>query len=290
MSSVTGRARRITFPAVEQAELRSALIACFRADARYRNVIECDLRPLWKAAEAVVVGAARDRVVKDQAAFDGLSRAFGDKDPQERNRPALVDFDRVEDVYDDQVWANEDRGEPRDTNLAAYVEALRRFVGETMRLVAAGEPAHWALPLVHGDVCGRPHWPVSAVFFGAEEVTIAVKVTPSYARVEVRDADGGTIVATELDAAGFDFDQWDELEAAAHEHLRQQLPRLRRDFDRRYPVPAYPRRNRATQRAWQAETVPALFRYLFHNQRPDEVSRDTLRRLADVIGVDLPTG
>lgn len=260
MGSVSGRHRRITFPGVERAELQTTLIRCFRGDTRYRNVTERDLRPLWVAAEAPVSAVVR----------------------------YPTDIDRIESKYDCQAWAEEDEGQPRDRALAAYVEALRRFVGETMRLAHGGEPAFWAMPLVHGDVIGQPHWPVSASFYGAEEATIALKVTPAYGRVEVRGADGETLAATELDAVGFDFDWWPELEAVARDLLGQQFARLRRDFDQRYPEERYPRRNPATQQKWHREDVPALFGLLFHRRRSVSPSRETIERLAERIGVDLP--
>lgn len=261
MGSVSGRHRRITFPEVEQAELRGTLISRYRDDTRYRNITERDLRPLWKAVEAPLAALVRNP----------------------------TDIARIEDIYDDQVGAEEDGGGPHDRDLAAYVEALRRFVGGTMRLAHGGDPAFWAMPLVHGDVIGQPHWPVSASFYGAEEATIALKVTPAYGRVEVRGADGETLAATELDAAGFDFDWWPELEAVARDLLGQQFARLRRDFDQRYPEERYPRRNPATQQKWHREDVPALFGLLFHRRRSVSPSRETIVRLAERIGVDLPS-
>jgi hypothetical protein len=200
------------------------------------------------------------------------------------------DFERIEQIHDDQVWAEaEEDGQPRDPDLSAYVNALRGLVGETMRLTQSGNPAHWAREFVHSDVIGHFHWPASALIYGAEEATVSIRVTPGYGRIEVRDAQGGIVAKKEIPALGFDFDDWGSLEEAAHDLLSRQIAVLRKFFDERYPDADYPRRNRATVQKRHDQYVPALFRLLFYGKRSVRPTRDTLRQLTEDIGIDLPT-
>ncbi len=254
--------RRITFGDAEQAELINSLFACFRDSRRYQNVIAMDLRSLWKRAESVI------------------SAAGG---------APLSDFDRTWHLYEDQRFEEEDGGDPRDPDLARYVEALRSFVGEKMRLARSGEPVYWATMLVHYDVMGFPcGWPIVALY-SEERATITLRVTPAEASIESRDADGAIADERRFYTAGFDFDHWTLLEVEAQKLLSEQIAKLREQYELRYSDSSHPRRNRVTQDAWRREYVPALFRWLFLNDDLAGPSRDTLRRLADRIGIDLPT-
>jgi hypothetical protein len=252
--------RRITFPDVDSGELFNSLITCFRDCPRYQNVIAQDLRPLWKRAQPVIVAA-------------GL--------------PRLSDFDRVCRLHEDQLFEEEDGGTPHDPDLARYVEKLRWFVSEKMRLARSGEPEYWATIVVHSDVVELPVVRPSAAFYGEEQATIALRVTPVEASIEARGADGGIVGERRFNTTGFDFDYWTLLEAEAQKLLSEQIATLREQYERRYPKSSHPRRNRATLDTWRNKHVPALFRLLFFKDSGGS-SRDTLRRVADTIGIDLP--
>lgn len=253
--------RRIAFDDAVQAELISSLMVCFRGNPRYQNFVARDLRPPWKQAKPVVTAA--------------MARQW-------------PDFDCVWRVYQDQLFEEEDGGAAREPDLARYVETLRWFVGEKMRLARSGEPAYWALSQVHNEVMGFPLPWAYAAFYGEERATIALRVTPAEASIEARAADGVIVGERRFNTTGFDFDHWNLFEAEAQKVLSEQIATLREQYERRYPDASHPRRNRATQDDWHRKHVPALFRLLFSNEYAGDPSRDTLRRLARTISIDLP--
>jgi hypothetical protein len=259
MASIPLEGRRPKLSEVLAHEARLALVGCYRRDGRYCGIVKQDLRRSWRELEPVLA---------------------------ELGVLIASDEDEIEDLYQQQVWDEEDGGAPPDPRLADYVGQLRGFVRDTMRLTVGGEPAHWALEMVHRDVCEAPlrDLPV-ATMHGSEEATLRLKVTPGYAEVVGTFAGEPMGTGWEVSARGnYDFDRWDEFNREARRVLDEQLARLKAAYWDRYR-PA----NRKSHLARLEDDVPRLFRYLFH-RRPiaDSAERKAAQRLAKDIGIRFP--
>jgi hypothetical protein len=113
------------------AYLRRQLMDRFRADARYRAIVDQDLRPKWRPAESVISLAGGDESVdaSDLAFMDVVAEL----NELERRSPDLRGVVHVQ----------------------AYVQAVVKAVGRSMRVVTGRRPAAWALNDVHDDVMRR---------------------------------------------------------------------------------------------------------------------------------------
>ena len=276
--------RRLVLFDAHARQLRGRLFQLYGHDDAYRRLVRDRLRPQWRAVPLRADAPGR-------YGFSALRRAA--------------------------------KAIAADPALRRYVAAVDRAVAETLGLRSGGRPATWAGDYVHAVVANPYHLPDELLFAaptyawsrpGHQETTPPYEVHWENSYLSIMVSPIGAVVRWASDPNGLldvrgqavyvrgwhpgpgmewgNFDNWDDLANAAHQVLTRELGRLRAAYGERYGAqggPASQFRNRAALAKEREVLVPALFRLLYHGDRPPRgVHRQTLRRLAKRIGVDLP--
>ena len=249
--------------------LRLTLMEHYRADPRYQAIVRQDLAPLWSAAAAAPGWPTRETPI----------------------HPA--DFGFFEVVEQLRELEEQAPGSPAAPHVGRYVGAVIRTGALTMGLTSRGRPATWALLAVHDDASGRSRRPRrSTVPARARDDDLALSLSMTPNSVSVRafpDPDGGEpSIREDFDlsarSVGYGADHWAELERTACTVIRDGVAAMRQGIEARYPL-----RNPTSLARWP-DDVDALFRALFHGERPvGSGGSDRLRRIASQLEIDPPS-
>jgi len=259
----SGGGRRLRATYDETAELRRDLFDWLAGRRTYQNLIAQDLRPVWRQ----------------------WTKAAG---VQHDNRL----------FYELKHFASAPRApEP----LCRYVAAVERAVGRSLHLTDAGTPAAWAGNFVHAAVEPRsgkgepspavPHIapPPRPVEVWFDHAVLSIDIDPRSLRVAVINETGAIVAEAAVSGAnGYGADDWEKFAKDAHRMLTQQLVEMRASYERENAgLPSFRFRNAASQQRHR-DLMPALGDWLLTGHRPGNETRDSLRHLTKVIGIDLP--
>jgi len=239
----------------------------YRKWPNYASRIAQDLQPLWKH----------------------LSRRY--------DWGQTTDFWQVQNLAEDQCFAEEGGEGLRDADLARYVAGLLDTVGRHMGLLEGGTAARWAMPFVQFDATkpfgqAGPLSPPHTFFLRWEQIAVTLKVSDLNARISLTHHDGTTDTVSVLDSPDHTFHDWDDLRRQAHAVIDEELSRMQGEFDRAYAAREGPYVRRYQSALYDPEDI-ALLRVLLTatpNRRPemDRARRERLRRFAKKIGIDFP--
>ncbi len=305
--------RRAVVPALEQVYLRTQLLRLYDAEADFQAAVGRHLRPMWLT---LVRSGLLDR------AIPGWRGATFAADPAllaEVERKARASYPQLAALYEREV-AKEQAGQARDPALCSYVEALTRFVRDRMRLVADGQPAPWALAAVHTTIegfTGHVYNPLqrlryfstleirvfesfalTALISGIANPTDATKSdesrnTPSlptsvslasmFDDSRARRGGPGKVVEGVIPGGPLGFEGWEPLTETACRLVRDEIERIRLDYERSVRFANSARLRKDRYRLHQ------LMDFLLHN-RPiaKKAEREHLREIARVLVLDLP--
>jgi hypothetical protein len=276
------------------------LFRFYRADPRYRKIIETELRPLWRAVEVDVWAKLptyglphRPRVTS----FDRLVAAVeGQPDPYleriTRNQPQPGGI----------ILIREELTPPLLEQVADYVNAVHGRLRSRLGLTMNGLPAPWAADFVHNDVGDenalvRPNPVVAPNDQALEGIFIHQMVSPTSVFLDLVEEDESVIELPTRDekysffgdwpGPGLSADDWDTLESKAHELLSHGLKALRERYEARAD------RYNPSKLKGESFTLQQLYLYLFPRyagkRRPiPRDAQERLRKLAKAIEVDFP--
>jgi hypothetical protein len=182
--------------------------------------------------------------------------------------------------------------------LAEYMIAVHNLVKDRMRLTWQGEPLAWAVRLVNAAAArsllpaADPDYqslryanapvPVEQAYF-----VLYGSSTRLYLEVSGMDPIDQRFFGRE--GLGFGNEEWEDLERRAIALLQQGLRHVRGEFEKSY---SHMPRRRAKALARDEQTLVALFHFLFHRHKPVDSSgpgsRRDMRKLANLLGIDLP--
>jgi hypothetical protein len=261
--------RVILLASVERDQLRSALLALYRRQPRYDNIVRRDLSPRWKKFAGRYLG------------FDRWTRVHELRDEAER-----------------QAWREEDEGIRRDHDLADYLRYLDHCLVTPLGLTLRGQPSEWAAEYVHADAIGG-YGPIPATWFSHWRGDMLLYVTQGSALVHAtlpRGPEEETVYRDEVHSERFAaFDEWEQLRQSAYSSVDRLIARLREDYT------AYHREHRAIRNLRnlhaQNDDLRRLFSLLFHRSDPEYAAlsaagqkalRQRLNALARKLDLDPP--
>lgn len=244
---------------VERDDYQRILIQLLRNERRYQNVVQQDLRSLWKK-----VGWASPT-------------------------PGLPTWRDVYDQFRPRC----------DNHISTYVNGLRQSVIRLGFITSRGREGHlaaagWVVGFVHADVTAHPdHGPLDdggSTVYGEEYLTLTTRVSPAIAQLEWQTLGrvGEEILREEgrqtLQAERFlGLNEWDDLKRKLHDITDAWVDEAAQHFRR-----TYPHRDSGVEKK-RLNDIEQLFRHLYHHEPiPDRAERERLRRLAKLIGLDFP--
>lgn len=291
--SLVQRKRRPVPPLAERRYFRRLLIDLYRNDRRYRNIIECEIRPRWqqvvRSCDVQAIAEAAEAHYREQ--YPPLLLG-PDAEQSTWTPPAQLLFTYFEQAAD------------QSPPIHAYVEAVYRRGVALLGLLHQGQPARWPAGFVHASVSCDPY-PVHPDYFlhpyqylddppvdpddyetnfGEIRTKLDLIISPERAIASLYSNSPelqhpGSVIYPAFDCSA--FDSWEEFEHECVRLLREWLTQVRGCHQARYP-----HRNEASIEQ-QRQDLPALFRHLMHGKRiPDKNQRDRVRDLAQMLGVD----
>jgi hypothetical protein len=295
-----GSKRRRLSTETRQTNLRLHLFSFYRANPRYRKIIEDELRPLWRAIEDEVQAKLPAATLLSPplvTRFDQLVAAI-----EGRSHPPPERSNRAAPWAGSVIVGREGLTASMLEQVADYVGAVHRHLMSPFSLTLKDQPAAWAAAFVHHDVTHE-----DALIRFAKDVGPKVEafaptfilqtVTPTVASVRMV-VDGVPVIDLETggDTYNFQLDrvgpgigtgEWEVLETNAHRILSNGLGALRQWYE------GNSERHNPTK--LQAETlrIEQLYRYLFpqyEGKRPkySAAIQERLRQLAREIEIDFP--
>lgn len=145
VSGQGGRQRRqVIIPEWRRHDLRLRLLALYRHDARYQELLASRLRPQWAPLR-------RSKIVNPYADVDDTPFANAVNSPT-YSTYEHINLLRKRDRLLRQLEAGDQRVAPDYAALDRYLTDLRAVVGGELRLQSAGQPVEWAVDVLHDDV------------------------------------------------------------------------------------------------------------------------------------------
>lgn len=252
MSSIALRPER------RQYLFRMAILRELSERGSYRNAVAADLVPLW-------------RVIKPRYWPDRMWPGYSDIEIQ---------------IFDLEIEVG-----PIDPDLLAYRDAVASIVSDRLRLRQNGVAARWAVEAVHNHVVtDRPGGISFASFVYSREAKIQISVDEDSARVTAQDHTGREAATHELHSDGMtSFQDWQRLEDAAVDLVRQQVRLIRNSFEADYgrTGTGFDRIGRLRS---DLQAVPTFVDLLLatprNRPRLDDATRRRLSRIFALVGID----
>lgn len=269
MASIGDDHQRPYVPTIQRQKYRYQLFRAIRKKDRYKNVVDQDLRPLWKIALTELPHP--DHAAAKFATIRMIGRPAA-------NRPAVI----------------------------KYIQAVDQ-AAESFLLTFEGEPAPWACDFIHADVeplrVGpdgfvdpdpfesnsplRANAKPSSTFNAAYEF-LTIMVNPAVAEIYTGQFPDAIDTPHQIPAGEFmQFAEWEVLETAAHSMLDELLLHLRDQYEEWYPV-----QDRPSTRKSYATDASNLADLLMDNAkrslRRDDAQRKRIQRFAAMIRLDYP--